>query len=429
MNNTKSEKLFEEACKYIPGGVNSPVRAFKSVGMNPLFIARGEGAYIYDEDGNKFLDFISSWGPLLVGHAHPEIVEAITETVKNGTSFGACNSKEVDMAKAITDLFPSIDMVRMVNSGTEATMSAIRLARGYTSKDKIVKFEGCYHGHADSFLIKAGSGLATFSVPGSNGVTSQTASNTLVALYNDIASVERVLDANKNEVAAVIIEPVMGNMGVVNPNENFLKELREVCTKNGVLLIFDEVITGFRLSSGGAQKFYGVNPDLTCLGKIIGGGLPVGAFGGRKDIMNMLSPNGPVYQAGTLSGNPLALAAGLAMLKQLARPGFYDEMEEKAVLFEAMVKKVLVKYGDKLSYNRSGSLSTIFFKAGGVHSCADSAASDTERYAIYFREMLKQNIYIAPSQFEAMFLSGAHTIEELEMTAKAIENALEVAMK
>lgn len=421
---SKSEALFREANKLIPGGVNSPVRAFRSVGLTPLYIARGKGSHIWDVDGNEFIDFISSWGPLIIGHSHPKIQAAIQQELEHGTSYGACNAREVEMASLICSFFPSIEMVRMVNSGTEATMSAIRLARGYTGKDKIIKFEGCYHGHADSFLIQAGSGLATFGQTGSAGVTQQTVENTLVATYNDIESVRNLLDSHAGEVAAVILEPIMGNMGLVLPEEGFLQALRVLTSERNVLLIFDEVISGFRAAKGGAQELYGIKPDLTCLGKIIGGGLPVGAFGGKSEIMEYLSPLGPVYQAGTLSGNPLALAAGIAMLEELAKPDFYSILEQKGAKFETLIRPIIDKYSDKLSYNRSGSLSTLFFKAGGVRSNADAKQADTELYARYFRRMLEQGIYLPPSQFECMFISAAHSDEDLERTAQAMEVAL-----
>ncbi len=421
----QSDALYERACHYIPGGVNSPVRAFRSVGLNPIYIARGLGSHIWDVDGNEYIDFISSWGPLIIGHSSPIIQEAITAELQNGTSYGACNAREVEMAELICSFFPSIEMVRMVNSGTEATMSAVRLARGYTGRSKIIKFDGCYHGHADSFLIQAGSGLMTFGQAGSAGVTEQTAGDTLVAVYNDIRSVEHLLDTFPNDVAAVILEPIMGNMGLILPEEGFLQQLRELTTTRGVLLIFDEVISGFRASRGGAQELYGIRPDLTCLGKIIGGGLPVGAFGGRRDIMESLSPLGPVYQAGTLSGNPLALAAGIAMLRELQADGFYDELSSKAAYFEQLIHPLLDKYREHISFNRQGSLATLFFKAGGVRSNDDAKQANTELYARYFRHMIEEGIYLPPSQFECMFFSAAHSHEDLERTAQAMTRTLE----
>lgn len=421
----RSQELFERAQRVIPGGVNSPVRAFRSVGLTPLYIERGLGSHIWDVDGNEYIDFISSWGPLIVGHSNPKIQAAITGELERGTSYGACNEREVEMAELICRFFPSIEKVRMVNSGTEATMSAIRLARGFTGRSRIIKFEGCYHGHADSFLIQAGSGLATFGQAGSAGVTQQTAENTLVATYNDIASVRRLLELYPDEVAAVILEPIMGNMGLILPEVGFLAELRLLTEQSGVLLIFDEVISGFRAAKGGAQQLYQIRPDLTCLGKIIGGGLPVGAFGGRADIMDYLSPLGPVYQAGTLSGNPLALSAGIAMLQELSVPNFYDELERKGAYLEALIQPLLERYAGHISYNRVGSLSTLFFHSGEVRSNAQAKEANTEQYARYFRSMLEQGIYLPPSQFECMFLSMAHTEADLERTAQAMAIALE----
>lgn len=420
-----SEALFERASQYIPGGVNSPVRAFRSVGLTPRYIDHGKGAHIYDVDGNEYIDYISSWGPLLLGHAYPPILEAIERELHRGTSYGACNAREVEMAELIcTQFFPSVERVRMVNSGTEATMSAVRLARGFTGRDKILKFEGCYHGHADSFLISAGSGLATFGQTSSAGVTARTAEDTLVAQYNDLESVRAVLAAHRGEVAAVILEPIMGNMGLIPPQPGFLQGLRQLTEEEGILLIFDEVISGFRAARGGAQELYGIRPDLTCLGKIIGGGLPVGAFGGRADIMDRLAPLGDVYQAGTLSGNPLALAAGITMLRELAAPDFYERLEAQGVAFEARIRPILERYSDRLSYNRVGSLSTIFFRPGGVRSNAEAQESDTETYARYFRGMIARGIYLPPSQYECIFLSMAHSAEDFDRTASAMDEVL-----
>ena len=420
-----SEALFERASQYIPGGVNSPVRAFRSVGLTPRYIDHGKGAHIYDVDGNEYIDYISSWGPLLLGHAYPPILEAIERELHRGTSYGACNAREVEMAELIcTQFFPSVERVRMVNSGTEATMSAVRLARGFTGRDKILKFEGCYHGHADSFLISAGSGLATFGQTSSAGVTARTAEDTLVAQYNDLESVRQVLAAHRGQVAAVILEPIMGNMGLIPPQPGFLEGLRQLTEEEGILLIFDEVISGFRAARGGAQELYGIRPDLTCLGKIIGGGLPVGAFGGRADIMDRLAPLGDVYQAGTLSGNPLALAAGITMLQTLAEPDFYTRLEEKGQAFEATIRPIIDRYGDRLSYNRVGSLSTIFFRPGGVSSNAEAKEADTAAYARYFRGMIERGIYLPPSQFECIFLSMAHTQEDFDRTASAMDEVL-----
>lgn len=420
----KSKALFQEANKYIPGGVNSPVRAFRSVGMDPIYIARGDGSHVFDEDGNEYVDYITSWGPLILGHNNEPVREAIIEAASLGTSYGACNRLEPEMARTICEFFPSVEKVRMVNSGTEATMSAVRLARGYTGRNKIIKFEGCYHGHADSFLVKAGSGLATFGQTSSPGVTAGVADDTLIASFNDIASVERLVEKFRDEIAALIVEPIMGNMGVILPEEGFLKALRDLTAEHGIVLIFDEVISGFRTTRGGAQEFYGISPDMTCLGKIIGGGLPVGAFGGRADIMDQLSPIGPVYQAGTLSGNPLALAAGLAMLRQLAAPGFYDNLEEIGKDFERRMLETIAPWADRLSYNRAGSLSTLFFRAGGVRSYADAAESNTGQYTTFFKEMIREGIYLPPSQFEAIFLSAAHTMSDFEKTFEAIRRAL-----
>ena len=420
-----SEALFERASRYIPGGVNSPVRAFRAVGLTPLYIDHGRGAHVFDADGNEYIDYISSWGPLLLGHAFPPIQEAIRQELEKGTSYGACNAREVEMAELIcTKFFPSVERVRMVNSGTEATMSAVRLARGYTGRDKIIKFEGCYHGHADTFLISAGSGLATFGQSSSAGVTEHIIEDTLVATYNDIESVRRLLEEYRGQVAAVILEPIMGNMGLISPAPSFLEELRRLTELEDVLLIFDEVISGFRAARGGAQELYGVRPDLTCLGKIIGGGLPVGAFGGRADIMERLAPLGDVYQAGTLSGNPLALAAGITMLQTLAEPDFYTRLEEKGQAFEATIRPILDRYADRLSYNRVGSLSTIFFRSGGVSSNAEAKEADTATYARYFRGMIERGIYLPPSQFECIFLSMAHTQEDFDRTASAMDEVL-----
>ena len=420
-----SEALFERASRYIPGGVNSPVRAFRAVGLTPLYIDHGRGAHVFDADGNEYIDYISSWGPLLLGHAFPPIQEAIRQELEKGTSYGACNAREVEMAELIcTKFFPSVERVRMVNSGTEATMSAVRLARGYTGRDKIIKFEGCYHGHADTFLISAGSGLATFGQSSSAGVTEHIIEDTLVATYNDIESVRRLLEEYRGQVAAVILEPIMGNMGLIPPAPSFLEELRRLTELEDVLLIFDEVISGFRAARGGAQELYGVRPDLTCLGKIIGGGLPVGAFGGRADIMECLAPLGDVYQAGTLSGNPLALAAGITMLQSLAEPDFYTRLEEKGQAFEATIRPILDRYADRLSYNRVGSLSTIFFRPGGVRSNAEAKEADTATYARYFRGMIERGIYLPPSQFECIFLSMAHTQEDFDRTASAMDEVL-----
>jgi len=427
MNNNKSQEAFAKAKKFIPGGVNSPVRAFKSVGINPVLIDSAKGTYIKDIDGNEYIDFISSWGPLILGHANENILKAINETAQKGTSFGAPTTIETEMAELICEMVPSIEKVRMVNSGTEATMSALRLARGYTKRDLIVKFAGNYHGHADSFLIKAGSGAITLGLPDSPGVTAATASDTLLADYNNLESVEELFKKHGNDIAAVIVEPVAGNMGVVAPQKGFLEGLRKLTDDYGSLLIFDEVITGFRLAKGGAQEYYGVNPDLTTLGKIIGGGLPVGAYGGKEEIMKMLAPEGPVYQAGTLSGNPLAMAAGLVMLKTLNEtPGFYDDLESKGARLEAGLIANMEKTATKGIINRVGSLLTLFFtNEEEVNSFEDAMKSDTYKFAKYFRNSLENGIYLGPSQFEAMFISAAHTIEDIDNTIAASLKAME----
>jgi len=416
MNFDKSISEFSKAKEIIAGGVNSPVRAFKSVKRNPIFIKSGKGAYITDEDDNQYIDFVGSWGPLILGHAPDAVIEAIKKAADNGTSYGAPTVAETRMAEQIIKMVPSVDMVRMVNSGTEATMSALRLARGYTGREKIIKFEGCYHGHADSFLIKAGSGAITLGLPDSPGVTSGTAKDTLIAGYNDLASVEKLFAEHQNQIAAVIVEPVAGNMGVVLPKPGFLQDLRDLTKKHGALLIFDEVITGFRLAKGGAQEYYGIMPDLTTLGKIIGGGLPVGAYGGRKEIMEKLAPAGPVYQAGTLAGNPLAMAAGLAMLKILDEtPYFYEELERKAAFLEKGIKENLKTTGINAVINRAGSLMTLFFTdLKEINSYEDAMKSNAARYAEYFGLSLENGIYLAPSQYEAAFVSAAHTDEILK---------------
>ncbi len=427
MNNTKSKEQFQRSQKTIPGGVNSPVRAFKSINGEPIFINKGKGSKIYDIDGNEYIDYVGSWGPLILGHAHDEVVAAIKETAEKGTSYGAPTVIESQMAELIVDMVPSIDIVRMVNSGTEATMSALRLARGFTGRELIVKFEGCYHGHADSFLIKAGSGALTLGLPDSPGVTKGTAKDTLIAKYNDIQSVEQLFAEHGNEIAAVIIEPVAGNMGVVIPEESFLKGLREVTQKHGALLIIDEVMTGFRLAKGGAQELYGINPDITTLGKIIGGGLPVGAYGGKKEIMEKLAPAGPIYQAGTLSGNPLAMIAGYTTLKIINQtPDFYSKLDEKSAKLEAGIRANIEKTGIKATINRVGSMMTLFFnEVEKVKSFDDSMKSDTGKYAEYFKMALESGIYLAPSQFEAAFVSAVHSDEDIEKTIAANLSALE----
>jgi len=420
MNYTKSKMLFEEAKKYIPGGVNSPVRAFNSVGGTPLFIERGEGSRIYDADGNEFIEYIGSWGPHLFGHNPKFIIDALNKSILNGTSFGAPTELEIKMAKIIAELVPSIEKIRMVNSGTEATMSAIRAARGFTNRNKFIKFEGCYHGHADYFLIKAGSGALTFGVPTSPGVTKANAADTLVADFNNINSVKSLVQENKNEIAAIIIEPIAGNMGVVPADKEFLSELRTICDEEGIVLIFDEVMSGFRVAKGGAQEIYGIQPDMTTFGKIIGGGLPVGAFGGKREIMDTLAPVGPVYQAGTLSGNPLAMSAGLAALTHIKEnANLYDTLEEKSKYLEDGLKENMRKLNKTFAMTRVGSMSCLFFTEEHVNDFATALKSDAALYGKYFHKMLEKGIYLAPSQFEAMFVSTAHSTEDLDKTIEA----------
>lgn len=420
MNFENSEKLFNQAKQYIPGGVNSPVRAFKSVGGNPVFIERGEGALMYDADGNEYIDFIGSWGPHLFGHNPLFIKEAILKQLEHGTSFGAPTELEVKMAKLVTELVPSVEMVRMVNSGTEATMSAVRLARGFTGRDKFIKFEGCYHGHADYFLIKAGSGALTFGVPTSPGVTKNIASDTLLADFNNIESIKQLVRENKNNIAAIIIEPIAGNMGVVPAKKEFLEELREICSNEGIVLIFDEVMSGFRVARGGAQEIYGITPDLTTFGKIIGGGFPVGAFGGKKEIMENLAPVGPVYQAGTLSGNPMAMSAGFAALSYIKEnEDIYLKLEEKSKYLADGFAENLKQIKKSYAFNRVNSMMCMFFTENEVNSFADALKSDTKLYGLFFHKMLQQGIYLAPAQFEALFVSLAHTNEQLDKTIKA----------
>ena len=425
MNTTKSSELFAEAQLHMPGGVNSPVRAFKSVGRDPLYIQSAKGATMRDADGNEFIDYIGSWGPMIVGHAHPRVIDAIRETALSGTSFGASNAKEIELAKLIKKFVPSIEIVRMVNSGTEATMSAMRLARGFTSRDKIIKFEGCYHGHGDAFLIKAGSGVATLGLPDSPGVTQSTARDTLTARYNDIESVYALVESNKDRIAAIFIEPVGGNMGCVPARPRFLQALRDVCDAEKILLIFDEVMTGFRLAKGGAQELYGIVPDLTTFGKIIGGGLPVGAYGGRAEIMKMIAPSGPVYQAGTLSGNPLAMTAGIETLKIIEEtPDFYAQLEEKSAYLASGLAEGLRKLNLNYRINRVGSMLTLFFTDQEVVDIDTAKTSDTGKFTAYFGAMLESGIYLPPSQYEAWFVSFAHTTEDLDETIAANLEAL-----
>lgn len=424
MNMEKSVRLFAEAQQYIPGGVNSPVRAFKSVGGNPVYIAKGEGARVVDVDGNTYIDYIGSWGPLILGHAHPKVLAAIQEAAALGTSFGAPTERETEMAKLVCEIVPSVEVVRMVNSGTEATMSALRLARGYTKRNKIMKFEGCYHGHADSLLIKAGSGVATLGLPDSPGVPEATAINTITVPYNDLESVKMAFEAFGDDLAAVIVEPVAGNMGVVPPQPGFLQGLREITQRYGTLLIFDEVMTGFRVARGGAQELYGITPDLTTMGKVIGGGLPVGAYGGRRDIMLQIAPAGPIYQAGTLSGNPLAMAAGLTTLRELGQEGVYERLETLSARLAEGLADNARKLGIPHTVNRVGSMVCLFFTETPVVNYETAKTSDLERFSKYFRHLLEEGVMIPPSQFEGMFVSLAHTEADIERTIEASYHAM-----
>lgn len=417
----RSSQLFVEANKVIPGGVNSPVRAFKSVGGTPIFVKEAKGAYLYDEDGNKYIDYINSWGPMILGHAHEPVINAIIEKAKKGTSFGTPTELETKIAELAVAMVPNIDKIRFVNSGTEACMSAVRLARGYTKRDKIIKFSGCYHGHSDSFLIAAGSGLSTFGVPNSPGVTEGTAKDTLLAKYNDIENVKTLFEANKNEIAAIIIEPVAGNMGCIPPKASFLSSLRRLCDENGTLLIFDEVMTGFRLAKGGAQELFDVNADITCFGKVIGGGLPVGAFAGREEVMNHLSPLGPVYQAGTLSGNPLAMAAGYQMLLELNSDAkIFTRLEEKTAYLERGIDKVLTENNIEFTINRVGSMISVHFDKNEVYDFETAKNGDNDTFKKFFHELLKKGIYIAPSAYETWFITDALSYEDLDYTIKCI---------
>ena len=412
----RSEKLYTEACGYMPGGVNSPVRACRSVGTTPLFIERAKGSRIWDEDGNEFIDYVCSWGPNILGHACEPVISAVKAACEKGRTVGACHKSEIELARLVRKHFLSMKMLRLVNSGTEAVMSAIRAARGFTGRDKIIKFEGCYHGHSDGLLVKAGSGLMTQSIPSGAGVTEGCTRDTLLAKYNDESSVRALFDEHGGEIAALIVEPCAANMGVVPPKEGFLQFLRDITAEHGAMLIFDEVITGFRLSDGGAQKLYGVTPDLTTLGKIVGGGMPLAAYGGRREIMECIAPLGSVYQAGTLSGNPCAVAAGIATLKQIeSTPDIYEALDKKSAVLEEAMKSA------GLNVNRCGSLMTVFFNSEKVVSYDESRACDTEKYAEYYRHLLRNGIYAAPSQFEAMFVSYAHTAEDIERTAEIIK--------
>lgn len=421
----KSRLLFSKAQQYIPGGVNSPVRAFKAVGGDPLFIKSAKGAYVYDEDNNQYIELINSWGPMILGHSHEIIEKAVSEAIPRSLSFGAPTAKEVEIAELIVKMVPSIEKVRMVNSGTEATMSAVRLARGYTGKDKLIKFAGCYHGHGDSFLIAAGSGAMTMGVPNSPGVTEGTAQDTLLADFNEITSVRKLVETNKGQIAAIILEPVAGNMGCILPKEGFLQDLRKLCDEEGIVLIFDEVMTGFRLARGGAQELHGVTPDMTTLGKIIGGGMPVGAYGGKKEIMDFVSPIGPVYQAGTLSGNPIAMAAGYAILSHLnENPNIYSDLDRITAKIVNGYRQNLEKLGLDYTLTQQGSMFCLFFTDQEVFDYNSASTSDTELFGKYFRSMLNQGIYLAPSQYEALFVSHAITDEIADRIIDANYKAL-----
>ena len=421
---TKSESLFAESLNHIPGGVNSPVRAFRGVGGQPFFAERAEGARVWDVDGNAYIDYVGTWGPAILGHAHPAIIEAVKNAADRGTSFGIPSEPEVRMAQLVKDCVPSVEKVRMVNSGTEACMSAIRVARGFTDRPKIIKFDGCYHGHADSLLVKAGSGALTCGNPDSGGVPAEFTAHTIVVPFNDPDAVEQAFAANAGQVAGIILEPVPGNAGVYLPREGYLEFLREITAANGSLLIFDEVMTGFRVSLGGAQERFGITPDLSCFGKIIGGGLPVGAFGGRAEVMDVLAPDGPVYQAGTLSGNPLAMAAGLAALEELKNGAVHEQLEAKGARLEAGLNAAAQKAGIPVITQRAGSMSCLFFAEQPVHNLADAMQADRERFKKYFHGMLAEGVYLAPSAFEAAFLSAAHTEADIDATIAAAEKVM-----
>ncbi len=426
---TRSQQLFQQALARIPGGVNSPVRAFRAVGGDPIFIDHGEGSRFVSVDGQSYIDYVMSWGPLILGHAHPEVIEEITRVARGGTSFGACTEAEVRLAERIADAFPSIDRVRLTSSGTEATMSALRLARAATGRDKILKFDGCYHGHADSLLVKAGSGVATLGLPDSPGVPRALAQLTITVPYNDLDALDRAFAGHRQELAAVIVEPVAGNMGCVPPRAGFLQKLRELTSEHGSVLIFDEVITGFRVARGGAQELYGIKPDLTTLGKIIGGGLPVGAYGGRAELMNLVAPAGPVYQAGTLSGNPLAMAAGLKTLEIISRPGFYQHLEGLSQQLKTGLLRASQDAGVTLTVNRAGSMLTAFFASGPVEDYDGARRCDTAKFARFFRALLDQGIYWPPSQFECAMLSAAHSSADIEATIAAASEAFRIAQE
>ncbi len=424
MNRVKSDQLFAEALKYIPGGVNSPVRAFRAVGGNPFFVNRASGSKVWDVDGNELIDYVLTWGPAILGHAHPKIISAVKAAAELGTSFGIPNPHEVTMAKLICELVPSVQKVRMTSSGTEACMSAIRLARGFTKRDKIIKFDGCYHGHVDSLLVRAGSGALTFGHPDSAGIPAAFTSHTIVAPYNDVEAVKTMFAANKNEIAGIIVEPVPGNAGLYLPQPGYLEFLREITAANGALLIFDEVMTGFRLARGGAQERFDITPDLSTFGKVIGGGLPVGAFGGRAEIMDCLAPLGPVYQAGTLSGNPIAMAAGIANLEELNHGNAYGKLEELGAQLEAGMKEAAKSANIPVTFNRCGSMFCSYFTRAPVHNVVDALKSDRERFKKFFHGMLDAGVYLAPSQFESGFISTAHTAADIETTIGAAAKVL-----
>ncbi|WP_028315356.1 glutamate-1-semialdehyde 2,1-aminomutase [Desulfatibacillum aliphaticivorans] len=420
----KSKELFARACKTIPGGVNSPVRACGSVGTDPCFIARGQGSAIFDADGKQYIDYIGSWGPLILGHRHPAVIKAIEAALANGCTFGAPTELEIDLAEAVVNIMPSVEMVRMVNSGTEATMSAVRLARGATGRDGIVKFDGCYHGHGDSLLVAAGSGVATLGIPGSPGVPDKVAESTASLEYNNIEAVKEYCKKKGDRTAAIIVEPVAGNMGVVAPKPEFIQGLREVCDQYGIVLILDEVMTGFRVALGGAQSLYGVTPDLTTMGKVIGGGLPVGAYGGKRSLMEKIAPSGPVYQAGTLSGNPMAMAAGIATLKEISQPGFYEALEKSSQTLADGLKKAAADAGVEAVISRVGSMQTLFFSPGPVENFEDAKKCDLDRFSKFYQGMRDEGVFLPPSQFEAWFVSSAHTEADIEATLKAAEKVL-----